>query len=79
MIFFLSFLFVLWKPLIYDVFFNSGHGGDSSGNVTVGERLLSTLLTEMDGLEEATVTIISILSKSEYMNKSALVPLVKLF
>lgn len=28
-------------------------GGSSSGNVTVGERLLSTLLTEMDGLEEA--------------------------
>ncbi|KAJ1271739.1 hypothetical protein BS78_06G149300 [Paspalum vaginatum] len=29
-------------------------GGNSSGNVTVGERLLSTLLTEMDGLELAT-------------------------
>lgn len=28
-------------------------GGSSSHNVTVGERLLSTLLTEMDGLEEA--------------------------
>ncbi|XP_022149087.1 cell division control protein 48 homolog B [Momordica charantia] len=28
-------------------------GGSSSGNVAVGERLLSTLLTEMDGLEEA--------------------------
>ncbi|KAL0538834.1 hypothetical protein IC582_022994 [Cucumis melo] len=28
-------------------------GGSSSGNTTVGERLLSTLLTEMDGLEEA--------------------------
>lgn len=28
-------------------------GGSSSGSSTVGERLLSTLLTEMDGLEEA--------------------------
>ncbi|XP_057461918.1 cell division control protein 48 homolog B-like [Actinidia eriantha] len=28
-------------------------GGKSSGNIAVGERLLSTLLTEMDGLEQA--------------------------
>ncbi|GAV83867.1 AAA domain-containing protein [Cephalotus follicularis] len=28
-------------------------GGSSSSNVSVGERLLSTLLTEMDGLEQA--------------------------
>ncbi|GKV20284.1 hypothetical protein SLEP1_g30436 [Rubroshorea leprosula] len=28
-------------------------GGNSSNSTTVGERLLSTLLTEMDGLEEA--------------------------
>lgn len=28
-------------------------GGSSSTNITVGERLLSTLLTEMDGLEQA--------------------------
>ncbi|XP_021718385.1 cell division control protein 48 homolog B-like [Chenopodium quinoa] len=28
-------------------------GGGSSGNISVGERLLSTLLTEMDGLELA--------------------------
>ncbi|WVZ86279.1 hypothetical protein U9M48_033085 [Paspalum notatum var. saurae] len=32
----------------------TGPDGNSSGNVTVGERLLSTLLTEMDGLELAT-------------------------
>jgi SpoVK/Ycf46/Vps4 family AAA+-type ATPase len=31
----------------------TGPGGNSSGGVTVGERLLSTLLTEMDGLELA--------------------------
>ncbi|KVH97712.1 hypothetical protein Ccrd_000188 [Cynara cardunculus var. scolymus] len=30
-------------------------GSGSSGSTTVGERLLSTLLTEMDGLEEAKV------------------------
>ncbi|KAK3035949.1 hypothetical protein RJ639_031372 [Escallonia herrerae] len=30
-------------------------GGSSSGSTTVGERLLSTLLTEMDGLEQAKV------------------------
>ncbi|KAK2967787.1 hypothetical protein RJ640_008007 [Escallonia rubra] len=28
-------------------------GGSSSGSTTIGERLLSTLLTEMDGLEQA--------------------------
>lgn len=31
----------------------SKRGGNSSGSTTVGERLLSTLLTEMDGLEQA--------------------------
>ncbi|XP_008784367.1 cell division control protein 48 homolog B isoform X1 [Phoenix dactylifera] len=36
----------------------SGHAGNSSGNITVGERLLSTLLTEMDGLELATGIIV---------------------
>lgn len=35
-----------------------GDGGDSSGNDAVGERLLSTLLTEMDGLEQATGIIV---------------------
>lgn len=35
-----------------------GHGGNSSGNLTVGERLLSSLLTEMDGLELATGIIV---------------------
>ncbi|KAI8013005.1 hypothetical protein LOK49_LG05G00525 [Camellia lanceoleosa] len=30
-------------------------GGKSSSNIAVGERLLSTLLTEMDGLEQAKV------------------------
>lgn len=34
----------------------NGSGGNSSNNTTVGERLLSTLLTEMDGLEEAKVS-----------------------
>ncbi|KAL5214421.1 hypothetical protein ABZP36_003573 [Zizania latifolia] len=36
----------------------TGPGGNSSGNATVGERLLSTLLTEMDGLELATGIIV---------------------
>ncbi|RLM73814.1 hypothetical protein C2845_PM15G13230 [Panicum miliaceum] len=36
----------------------TGPGGNSSGGVTVGERLLSTLLTEMDGLELATGIIV---------------------
>ncbi|KAK8967781.1 hypothetical protein KSP40_PGU016200 [Platanthera guangdongensis] len=30
------------------------HGGNPSGDDTVDERLLTTLLTEMDGLEQAT-------------------------
>ncbi|KAL6903636.1 hypothetical protein ACP4OV_004449 [Aristida adscensionis] len=36
----------------------TGPGGNSGGNATVGERLLSTLLTEMDGLELATGIIV---------------------
>ncbi|KAG2573092.1 cell division control protein 48 homolog B-like [Panicum virgatum] len=36
----------------------TGPGGNSSGGVTVGEKLLSTLLTEMDGLELATGIIV---------------------
>ncbi|CAN6270125.1 unnamed protein product [Urochloa humidicola] len=36
----------------------AGPGGNSSGGVTVGERLLSTLLTEMDGLELDTGIIV---------------------
>ncbi|CAN7079518.1 unnamed protein product [Brassica oleracea var. botrytis] len=36
-----------------------GEEGSSSNSSTVGERLLSTLLTEMDGLEEAKVYIIN--------------------
>ncbi|XP_073006319.1 cell division control protein 48 homolog B isoform X1 [Typha latifolia] len=35
-----------------------GHSGNSGENDTVGERLLSTLLTEMDGLELATGIIV---------------------
>lgn len=34
----------------------NGRGGNSSNSTTVGERLLSTLLTEMDGLEQAKVS-----------------------
>ena len=41
----------------YYYYFLNGRGGSSSSNITVGERLLSTLLTEMDGLEEAKVSI----------------------
>jgi SpoVK/Ycf46/Vps4 family AAA+-type ATPase len=33
----------------------NGRGGTSSNSTTVGERLLSTLLTEMDGLEQSKV------------------------
>ncbi|TVU01812.1 hypothetical protein EJB05_52724, partial [Eragrostis curvula] len=36
----------------------TGPGGNSGGNATVGERLLSTMLTEMDGLELATGIIV---------------------
>ncbi|CAO1948556.1 unnamed protein product [Urochloa humidicola] len=36
----------------------AGPGGNSSGSITVGERLVSTLLTEMDGLELATGIIV---------------------
>ncbi|XP_024987324.1 cell division control protein 48 homolog B isoform X3 [Cynara cardunculus var. scolymus] len=36
-----------------DVIAAKRRGSGSSGSTTVGERLLSTLLTEMDGLEEA--------------------------
>ncbi|CAL5068690.1 unnamed protein product [Urochloa decumbens] len=36
----------------------AGPGGNSCGSITVGERLLSTLLTEMDGLELAAGIIV---------------------
>ncbi|CAN6362698.1 unnamed protein product [Urochloa humidicola] len=36
----------------------AGPGANSSGSITVGERLVSTLLTEMDGLEVATGIIV---------------------
>lgn len=39
-----------------EVFLNY-RGDSSSGSAAVGERLLSTLLTEMDGLEEAKVSL----------------------
>ena len=41
----------------YYYYYLNGRGESSSSNITVGERLLSTLLTEMDGLEEAKVSI----------------------
>lgn len=41
-------------PELY-IFICNGRVGSSSGSSTVGERLLSTLLTEMDGLEQANV------------------------
>jgi hypothetical protein len=43
--------------LLYLCLLFNGRGGSSSNSTTVGERLLSTLLTEMDGLEEAKVSI----------------------
>jgi SpoVK/Ycf46/Vps4 family AAA+-type ATPase len=46
----------LFSSLFLCLLFN-GRGGSSSNSTTVGERLLSTLLTEMDGLEEAKVSI----------------------
>ncbi|KAG6512422.1 hypothetical protein ZIOFF_030533 [Zingiber officinale] len=41
-----------------EIFSSSGHGENSGSNVNVGERLLTTLLTEMDGLEEATGIVV---------------------
>ena len=53
-----GFFFFLYMIIIIIIILN-GRGGSSSSNITVGERLLSTLLTEMDGLEEAKVSICS--------------------
>ncbi|KAK6133953.1 hypothetical protein DH2020_032311 [Rehmannia glutinosa] len=41
--------------LNFYMFICNGRGGGSNGSTTVGERLLSTLLTEMDGLEQAKI------------------------
>ncbi|KAF6171421.1 hypothetical protein GIB67_009562 [Kingdonia uniflora] len=47
-------------------------GGNSSGNGAVGERLLSTLLTEMDGLEEATGILVLAATNRPYAIDAAL-------
>lgn len=48
------------------------HDGNSSGNITIGERLLSTLLTEMDGLELATGIIVLATTNRPYAIDAAL-------
>lgn len=47
-------------------------GGNSSGSNTVGERLLSTLLTEMDGLEQAKGILVLAATNRPYAIDSAL-------
>ncbi|KAL1803239.1 hypothetical protein ACET3Z_031886 [Daucus carota] len=47
-------------------------GGNSSGSSTVGERLLSTLLTEMDGLEQAKGILVLAATNRPYAIDSAL-------
>lgn len=51
--------------LIYYIFICNGRGGRSNGSSTVGERLLTTMLTEMDGLEQAKVSF-TIMTYSNY-------------
>lgn len=50
-------LFLVHKYYCSQVSLNY-RGDSSSGSAAVGERLLSTLLTEMDGLEEAKVSFL---------------------
>lgn len=45
----------------------NGRGGSSSNSITVGERLLSTLLTEMDGLEQSKVSANHMIMFSIYL------------
>ncbi|PIN16751.1 AAA+-type ATPase [Handroanthus impetiginosus] len=47
-------------------------GGSSKGSTTVGERLLSTLLTEMDGLEEAKGILVLAATNRPYAIDAAL-------
>ncbi|XP_044491028.1 cell division control protein 48 homolog B isoform X2 [Mangifera indica] len=47
-------------------------GGSSSTNITVGERLLSTLLTEMDGLEQAKGILVLAATNRPYAIDAAL-------
>lgn len=54
-LFFLIVSTPLFTSFMWNFFSFPCRGGSSSSNITVGERLLSTLLTEMDGLEEAKV------------------------
>ncbi|PKA58276.1 Cell division control protein 48 like B [Apostasia shenzhenica] len=52
----------------------SGHSGDS-GKVSVGERLLSTMLTEMDGLEQAKgVTVLGATNRPKAIDAALLRP-----
>lgn len=51
------------------------HGRNSSGNDTVGERLLTTLLTEMDGLELATgITVMAATNQPHAIDAALLRP-----
>ncbi|KAM7484438.1 hypothetical protein LguiA_000447 [Lonicera macranthoides] len=50
----------------------SKRGGNSSGSTTVGERLLSTLLTEMDGLEQAKGILVLAATNRPYAIDAAL-------
>ncbi|KAI9170084.1 hypothetical protein LWI28_022345 [Acer negundo] len=47
-------------------------GGSSSSNIAVGERLLSTLLTEMDGLEQAKGILVLAATNRPYAIDAAL-------
>lgn len=55
----------VYYVLIYNIFICNGRGGSSSGSSAVGERLLTTMLTEMDGLEQANVSY-KIITYSNY-------------
>ncbi|PIA54240.1 hypothetical protein AQUCO_00900649v1 [Aquilegia coerulea] len=50
----------------------SKRGGNSSSNISVGERLLSTLLTEMDGLEQAKGILVLAATNRPYAIDAAL-------
>ncbi|KAK6157832.1 hypothetical protein DH2020_012080 [Rehmannia glutinosa] len=58
--------------LNFYMFICNGRGGGSNGSTTVGERLLSTLLTEMDGLEQAKGILVLAATNRPYAMDDAL-------
>ncbi|KAG6788528.1 hypothetical protein POTOM_004595 [Populus tomentosa] len=60
------------KKMVLKALLFNGRGGTSSNSTTIGERLLSTLLTEMDGLEQSKGILVLAATNRPYAIDAAL-------